>query len=93
MSYTHAPILTYKMDDLALLYQERMERDSCGLVGMVEYSMGKRVNVYINGTGKCTAKISRVTSESGADPNQFWDSGNEEKYGRDITRDVPIVGM
>ena len=32
--YTTFPILTYKLDDLATLYQQRMLRDTCKLKGI-----------------------------------------------------------
>ncbi|KNC86850.1 hypothetical protein SARC_00996 [Sphaeroforma arctica JP610] len=58
--YVTFPIITYKMDDLALYFLRRKFRDECGLTASVKYAGGLPTSMSVTSQGRCTAVLTHT---------------------------------
>jgi len=85
VQFTNLPIVSKRVGDLGLLYQQRMQRDACGLTGSLTFSNGKISALTVEGTTNCTAVITGLPAASCISPQCTY-----ETYGPDITAYVPL---
>lgn len=77
-NYLTLPILSLKMDELALLYKERMELDDCGVQAKMVIVNHKMITIKIHSQNNCKVGI------TGIDP-VLGNGMTVEKYGTEQT--------
>ncbi|KNC80012.1 hypothetical protein SARC_07607 [Sphaeroforma arctica JP610] len=86
LKYKDLPLFSLKQDDLREFYQQRMNRDACGISAKWVYKNNQPVELKLTGDKDCEAKLTRVENSEFS----FTDVATEEHYGFDRTRDIKI---